>query len=89
MILLAAAVATTLCMGAEDREAARKLMLEGVDQALIQQTIRLSENLLHDVGKEPDRMTRGVRNSVALYLRSREALLKWSPPNCGEKNNAR
>jgi len=82
MILFAAAV--VLCMGAEDREAARELMLKGVDQALVQQTVRLSENLLHDVGKEPDRMTRGMRNSVALYLRSRKALQVWQPPHCGD-----
>jgi hypothetical protein len=82
VILLAAAV--VLCMSAEEREAARTIMLDGVDAALKQQIINLSENLLKDRGDQPDRMSRGVRNSVALYLRSRSSLKTWSPPTCKE-----
>lgn len=82
MILAAAAV--VLCMGAEDREAARTLMLDGVDAALKQQTAKLFENRLKDREVEPDRIVRGMRNALHAYKQSRAALLKWSPPTCKE-----
>ena len=84
MILLAAAVAATLCMGAEDREAARKIMLDGADAALKQQAIHLFETMLKDRVDVPERMARGMNNGLLLYVRSRAALLRWSPPSCKE-----
>ena len=84
MILLAAAIATTLCIGAEDREAVRKLMLDGIDAALQQHTVHLFNTLQKDSNAQPDRMMRGMRNGITLYVRSREVLLKWSPPSCKE-----
>jgi len=73
-----------LCMDADTRDKARALMFEGINEALTRHTANLFDNLMKDRGHDPDRMTRGMYTSLALYARSRENLLKWSPPACKE-----
>jgi len=71
-----------VCMDADTRDKARSLMFEGINIALTHHTERLFDNLMKDRGHDPDRMTRGMYTSLALYARSRENLLKWDPPAC-------
>ena len=73
-----------LCMDADARDKARALMFEGINTALVHHTERMFDNLMKDRGHEPDRMTRGMYTSLALYARSRKTLLEWSPPACKE-----
>jgi len=73
-----------LCMDADTRDKARALMFEGINIALTHHTEKLFDNLMKDRGHDPARMTRGMHTSLALYARSRENLLKWSPPACKE-----
>jgi len=73
-----------VCMDAETRDKTRALMFEGVNTALVHHTERLFDNLMKDRGHDPARMTQGMYTALALYARSRENLLKWSPPACKE-----
>ena len=75
---------TELCMDADTRDKARALMFEGINEALTRHTANLFDNLMKDRGHDPDRMTRGMYTSLALYARSRKNLLAWSPPPCKE-----
>jgi len=79
-----AAQAPALCMDPDTRDKARALMFEGINTALTRHTSTLFDNLLKDRGHDPERMTRGMNDSLVLYVRSRENLLKWSPPPCKE-----
>ena len=78
----AAQAPAELCMDTDTRDKARALMFEGINEALTRHTAQLFDNLLKDRGHDPDRMTRGMYTSLALYARSRENLLKWDPPAC-------
>jgi hypothetical protein len=80
----AAQTTNETCMDADTRDKARALMFEGINDALTRHTSQLFDNLMKDRGHDPARMTRGMHTSLALYARSRENLLKWSPPACKE-----
>lgn len=71
-----------VCMDSETRDKLRALMFEGINTAIAHHTEKMFDNLLKDRGHDPARMTRGMHDSLALYARSRENLLKWSPPPC-------
>lgn len=82
VLVVMPAAAQTDCVNAEDRERVRTIMLDAVDAGLKRHTTNLFDNLLKDRGDQPDRMTRGMRGGIRLYLRSRAAALRWSPPIC-------
>jgi len=72
------------CMSEQDREKVRGLLFEMLDAALKAHAQQVFETWMKNVSdqKQPTRARRGTRRGIAAYLRSREELQKWNPPQC-------
>lgn len=80
MVILATILA--LCLTAQEIEAARNAMLDGLDIALRRQVQKLIDVRYRDRDKDPARITRGMREIIEQHAKSRRAVLQWSPPLC-------
>lgn len=77
-----AAPAVPVCMSADDKELAREIMLEAVNDGLKRHTMAIYNNWLKDPSDQPGRASRGMRIGLVAFVRSRAAIMEWAPPTC-------
>lgn len=71
-----------LCMNTEMREKIREIMLIALDEALKDHIVNVFTIWLRDETGQPGRARQGVKQGVAAYVRSRDSMQKWDPPQC-------
>jgi hypothetical protein len=89
LTLLAALIATGAhaqirvpCADSQMQEKVRAVILEGIDQALMNQTAKVFEIWMRDQSNQPKRALTGMDVAVSAYIRSRENAMQWRPPLC-------
>ena len=72
------------CMSEQDRERVRALLFEMLDAALKQHARQVFETWMQGISdqQQPARARKGTRLGIAAYLKSRDELRKWNPPQC-------
>jgi len=73
------------CADSQTQERIRTLLLEGIDQALRNQTVRAFDFWMKDQTAQPKRALIGMDMAVSAFIRSRQNAMQWMPPLCGEK----
>ena len=73
-----------LCMDGEARERVRKLMLEGLDEALKEKLKDLMDVWLRDPTGQPQRAAKGMEGALRAYFHARGAAMKFNPPECAD-----
>jgi len=71
------------CVHEEVRERVRGIMLDGIDLALKNHTVRVFDVWMKDPTDQPRRARVGMRSGILAYDGSRAAILNWNPPTCG------
>jgi hypothetical protein len=71
-----------VCIGEEDRERARIIMIDGIDDALKAHTKFIFDIWMKDPSDQPKRAIIGMRAGVSAWARSRAAATNWDPPVC-------
>ena len=70
------------CMDSRTQEQVRTVVLEGIDQALLNQTVRVFDIWMKDPSEQPKRALTGMDVAISAYVRSRANASKWAPPLC-------
>jgi hypothetical protein len=71
------------CIDADAREHVRTLILEGLDQALRNQSVKVFDVWMKDSRESPPRRgLAGMNIATNAYIRARANALNWSPSLC-------
>jgi len=70
------------CKDSQTQEQVRKVVLEGIDQALRNQTVRVFDIWMKDASEQPKRALTGMDAAISAYVRARANASKWAPPLC-------
>jgi hypothetical protein len=85
-VVEARAQVSLACKDSQTQEQVRKVVLEGIDQGLRNQTVRVFDIWMKDASEQPKRALTGMDAAISAYVRARANALKWSPPLCsGDK----
>jgi hypothetical protein len=63
----------------------RRILHEGLDEALKDAVTRTFEVWMKDPTDQPRRAAQGVRNAVSAYIQSRDKLDLWQPQPCARE----
>ena len=78
------------CLDEAAREKVRTIMLEAIDEALKEHTKHMYEVWMKDPNSnQPSRAITGMRQGITAYANSRAAALRFDPPPCPSKENAK
>src|SRR5438105_320173 len=82
LIRAAEPVPPPTCMDADTRELVRGIAIDGFTLALKEHARHLFEIWLRDGQDDPQRAINGMNLGISAFARSRQSMLRWSPPSC-------
>jgi hypothetical protein len=77
------------CIDEASREKVRNIMLDGIDEALKDHTKHMYEVWMKDPREQPSRAITGMKAGITAYANSRAAALRFNPPSCTPKEEAK
>lgn len=72
------------CSDAQMQESMRRIVLQGLDEALRDQAKHLFGTWLRDSHDQPTRAITGMRNAISAYLLAYQSTTDWSLPLCSQ-----